>query len=144
VTYDTIIRDGRWFDGTGAASAVRNIGVRDGHVVAISPDDLDDNDCPQVIDATGKWVLPGMLDIHTHYDVEVLNGPSLSEPLRHGVTTVMLGSCSLSTVHVGGRAVFLDGKQTDLVGNKRTWRFLRAAHKAPAIATQEMEFASVS
>jgi limonene-1,2-epoxide hydrolase len=102
VTYDTIIRDGRWFDGTGAASAVRNIGVRDGHVVAISPDDLDDNDCPQVIDATGKWVLPGMLDIHTHYDVEVLNGPSLSESLRHGVTTVMLGSCSLSTVHVGG------------------------------------------
>ena len=43
-----------------------------------------------------------MLDIHTHYDVEVLVGPSLSESLRHGVTTVMLGSCSLSTVHVGG------------------------------------------
>nr|MDT0523851.1 hypothetical protein [Streptomyces sp. DSM 41633] len=43
-----------------------------------------------------------MLDIHTHYDVEVLNGPSLSESLRHGVTTAMLGSCSLSTVHVGG------------------------------------------
>ena len=63
-------------------------------------DALDDKDCPQVIDATGKWVLPGMLDIHTHYDVEVLVGPSLSESLRHGVTTVMLGSCSLSTVHV--------------------------------------------
>jgi len=102
VTYDTIIRNGRWFDGTGAPSAVRNIGIRDGHVVAISPDALDDKDCPQIIDATGKWVLPGMLDIHTHYDVEVLVGPSLSESLRHGVTTVMLGSCSLSTVHVGG------------------------------------------
>jgi N-acyl-D-aspartate/D-glutamate deacylase len=102
VTYDTIVRDGRWFDGTGAPSAVRNIGIRDGHVVAITPDDLDDADCRQVIDATGKWVLPGMLDIHTHYDIEVLNGPSLSESLRHGVTTVMLGSCSLSTVHVNG------------------------------------------
>ena len=102
VTYDTIIRNGRWFDGTGAPSAVRNIGIRDGHVVAISPHDLDDKGCPRVIDATGKWVLPGMLDIHTHYDVEVLNGPSLSESLRHGVTTVMLGSCSLSTVHVDG------------------------------------------
>ena len=43
-----------------------------------------------------------MLDIHTHYDVEVLVGPSLAESLRHGVTTVMLGSCSLSTVHVDG------------------------------------------
>ncbi|NKZ10229.1 amidohydrolase family protein [Mycolicibacterium septicum DSM 44393] len=102
MSFDTIIRNGRWFDGTGAPSAVRTIGIRDGHVVAISPEPLDETDCPQVIDATGKWVLPGMLDIHTHYDVEVLNGPSLSESLRHGVTTAMLGSCSLSTVHVGG------------------------------------------
>jgi N-acyl-D-aspartate/D-glutamate deacylase len=102
VSYDTIITNGRWFDGTGALSAVRNIGIRDGHVVAITPHALDATDCPRVIDATGKWVLPGMLDIHTHYDVEVLVAPSLDESLRHGVTTVMLGSCSLSTVHVDG------------------------------------------
>jgi N-acyl-D-aspartate/D-glutamate deacylase len=102
VTYDTIIRNGRWFDGTGAPSAVRTLGIRGGHVVAISADQLDDTGCPRVIDATGKWVLPGMLDIHTHYDVEVLDGPALAESLRHGVTTVMLGSCSLSTIHVGG------------------------------------------
>ncbi len=102
MSFDTIIRNGRWFDGTGAPSAVRSIGIRDGHVVAISPEPLDETDCPQVIDAAGKWVMPGMLDIHTHYDVEVLAGPSLSESLRHGVTTAMLGSCSLSTVHVGG------------------------------------------
>jgi N-acyl-D-aspartate/D-glutamate deacylase len=81
---------------------VRNIGIRAGHVVAISADDLDETDCPQVIDAAGQWVLPGLLDIHTHYDVEVLNGPALAESLRHGVTTVMLGSCSLSTIHVDG------------------------------------------
>ncbi|MDR3661524.1 MAG: amidohydrolase family protein [Mycobacterium sp.] len=100
-TFDTIIRNGRWFDGAGAPSAVRDIGIRDGHVVAIA-EHLDDGGCPQVVDASDKWVLPGMLDIHTHYDVEVLNGPGLAESLRHGVTTVMLGSCSLSTVHVGG------------------------------------------
>ncbi len=46
--------------------------------------------------------MPGMVDIHTHYDVEVLEGPGLPESVRHGVTTIFLGSCSLSTVHVGG------------------------------------------
>jgi N-acyl-D-aspartate/D-glutamate deacylase len=102
VSFDTIIRDGRWFDGTGGPSAIRNIGIRDGHIAAITPQRLDEAGCGQVIDASGKWVLPGMIDIHTHYDVEVLEGPSLSESLRHGVTTVMLGSCSLSTVHVDG------------------------------------------
>ena len=101
-TFDTIIRGGRWFDGTGAPSAVRNIGIRDGHVVAITSEELDADGCPEVIDADGMWVLPGMLDIHTHYDVEILGGPALGESLRHGVTTVMLGSCSLSTIHVDG------------------------------------------
>ena len=102
MSYDTIIRNGRWFDGTGAPSAVRNIGITDGRIVALTPHHLDETGCPQVVDATGKWVLPGMVDIHTHYDVEVLDGPGLPESVRHGVTTVLVGSCSLSTVHVGG------------------------------------------
>ncbi|PYE20285.1 N-acyl-D-aspartate/D-glutamate deacylase [Williamsia limnetica] len=100
MAYDTVIRRGRWFDGTGAPSGVRDIGIRDGRVVEISVDALDTDGCADVIDATGLWVLPGMVDIHTHYDVEVLGGPGLSESLRHGVTTVLLGSCSLSTIHV--------------------------------------------
>ena len=102
MTYDTIIRNGRWFDGTGAPSAVRTIGIIDGRIAAVTPHPLDATGCPQVVDATGKWVLPGMVDIHTHYDVEVLGGPALPESVRHGVTTVLVGSCSLSAVHVGG------------------------------------------
>lgn len=102
VSYDTIIANGRWFDGTGAPSAVRTIGIRDGRVAAVTPHELDEAGCPQVIDAAGKWVLPGFVDVHTHYDVEVLNGPGLPESVRHGVTTVLIGSCSLSTVHIGG------------------------------------------
>lgn len=101
MTFDAIIRGGRWFDGTGAPSAIRNLGILDGHVVAITTEDLDETGCPEVVDAAGKWVIPGMVDIHTHYDVEVLEGPGLPESVRHGVTTLFLGSCSLSTIHVG-------------------------------------------
>lgn len=102
MTYDTIIKGGRWFDGTGAASAIRNLGIKDGRVAVVSAETLDETGCPEVVDAAGQWVLPGFVDIHTHYDIEVLDGPGLPESVRHGVTTLLLGSCSLSTVHVGG------------------------------------------
>jgi N-acyl-D-aspartate/D-glutamate deacylase len=100
MTYDVIIRDGLWFDGTGAPGAVRHLGIADGRVATVSPTPLDESGCPEVIDAAGTWVMPGMVDIHTHYDIEVLGDPTLAESLRHGVTTIFLGSCSLSTIHV--------------------------------------------
>jgi N-acyl-D-aspartate/D-glutamate deacylase len=99
VAYDVIIRNGLWFDGTGSAPQTRTLGIRDGVVSSIVSEDLDDTGCPEVIDAKGKWVLPGFVDVHTHYDAEVLLDPGLRESVRHGVTTVLLGMCSLSTVY---------------------------------------------
>ena len=98
-SFDVVIKNGRYFDGTGGPSAIRNIGIRDGHVAAVTEEPIEG---VEEIDASGQWVMPGLIDIHTHYDVELLNGPGLSESLRHGVTTVVVGSCSISTVHVGG------------------------------------------
>ena len=100
MTYDVIIRDGLWFDGTGEAPAdphARYSRRRGGHGVPHGP--LDETGCPEVIDAAGKWIVPGFIDVHTHYDAEVLLDPGLRESVRHGVTTVLLGNCSLSTVY---------------------------------------------
>lgn len=99
MSYDVIVRNGLWFDGTGAPPQVRTLGIRDGVVVAVSATPLDETDCPDVINAGGKWVLPGFVDVHTHYDAEILLDPGLRESVRHGVTTVLLGMCSLSTVY---------------------------------------------
>ncbi|WP_156750189.1 amidohydrolase family protein, partial [Mycobacterium sp. E2479] len=100
------IRDGRVaaispraLDGTGCPPLTRTLGIRDGVVATVSTQSLDETGCPEVIDAAGKWVVPGFLDVHTHYDAEVLLDPGLRESVRHGVTTVLLGNCSLSTVY---------------------------------------------
>jgi len=99
MSFDVVISNGRYFDGTGGPSAIRNVGIKDGRVAVVTDEPIRG---AEEIDAAGKWVMPGFLDIHTHYDVEVLNGPGLAESLRHGVTTVVVGSCSLSTIHVNG------------------------------------------
>src|ERR1700758_380151 len=99
MTYDVIVRDGLWFDGTGSAPQTRTLGIRDGIVSEAAAGHLDETGCPEVIDAKGKWVVPGFVDVHTHYDAEVLLDPGLQESVRHGVTTVLLGMCSLSTVY---------------------------------------------
>lgn len=99
MSYDVIVRNGLWFDGTGKPPKVRTLGIRDGVVATVSVEPLDESGCPEVIDAGGKWVVPGFIDVHTHYDAEVLLDPGLRESVRHGVTTVLLGMCSLSTVY---------------------------------------------
>ena len=130
MTFDTVIANGRWFDGTGAPSATRDIGIRDGRVFVVSATPLDTDGCPDVIDAQGKWVIPGIIDIHTHYDAEVLAAPELSESVRHGVTTIVMGSCSLSTIHVdAGEAADLFGRVeaiphehvVRIVGEHKSW-----------------------
>lgn len=96
--FDVIIKNGLLFDGTGAAGQTRHLGIRGGKVVASSVAPLDERHCGEIIDATNRWVVPGFVDMHTHYDAEVLAAPALSESVRHGVTTVMIGSCSISMV----------------------------------------------
>src|ERR1700730_17410812 len=104
MTYDVIIRNGLWFDGTGRAPQTRTLGIRDGIVSAVSAGPLGERGGPEVIEAAGKWVVPGFIDVHTHYDAEVLLDPGLRESVRHGVTTVLLGNCSLSAIYADSEA----------------------------------------
>jgi N-acyl-D-aspartate/D-glutamate deacylase len=96
--FDLVIDDGLFFDGTGAPGQRRSLGIRDGRVAAIRPEPFGPGAAPERVDARGAWVMPGFVDIHTHYDAELEAAPALSESLRHGVTTVVVGSCSLGTV----------------------------------------------
>ncbi|HEX6738466.1 MAG TPA: amidohydrolase family protein [Vicinamibacteria bacterium] len=93
---DVIIENGTLYDGSGAPGRAQGVGVRDGLMVAPGDGPLPRGSATRVIDARGCWVMPGFIDLHTHYDAEVELAPSLSESVRHGVTTVVLGSCSLS------------------------------------------------
>jgi N-acyl-D-aspartate/D-glutamate deacylase len=97
MAYDVVLRGGLFFDGTGAPGAVRDVGIVDGRIAALGEGRLDATGA-KVVDASGKWVMPGFLDLHTHYDAEVLAAPSLGESVRHGVTTITMGSCSISAV----------------------------------------------
>jgi N-acyl-D-aspartate/D-glutamate deacylase len=56
--------------------------------------------------------------------------------------TVNRNDETVTAVLVGGRAVFLDGEATDLVGRSRTGRFLRAAHRTPALPAQQDEMSN--
>ena len=94
--YDIVIENGLFFDGLGSIAVIRHLGIRDGILVTISAD-LIQEECIERIDAKGCWVTPGFIDFHTHYDAEIEFDASLSESLRHGVTTIFLGSCSLGT-----------------------------------------------
>ena len=90
----TLIRNGLVFDGSGADGRRVDVLIEDGVVSRLEADI--DAPAAQVIDAEGCWVTPGFIDLHTHYDAEIEIDPSLSESVRHGITTVLVGSCGLS------------------------------------------------
>jgi N-acyl-D-aspartate/D-glutamate deacylase len=94
--FDVIIENAFLFDGKGTRPSACHVGISGGRIAALSKVPFAGNDTARRIDARGAWVMPGFVDVHTHYDAELELAPSLSESVRHGVTTVMLGSCSLS------------------------------------------------
>jgi N-acyl-D-aspartate/D-glutamate deacylase len=90
---DCVIAGGTVIDGTGAERRDADVGIRDGRVVAIG---AVDEPSRERIDARGRVVCPGFVDIHTHFDAQVFWDPALTPSCFHGVTTVAGGHCGFS------------------------------------------------
>lgn len=92
--WDLLIRGAKVFDGRGGPGRVLDVAVRDGRVAAQGIG-LPEQAAARVVDGAGRWLIPGLLDIHTHEDLEVELEPGLPEVVRHGTTTVITGNCSI-------------------------------------------------
>jgi N-acyl-D-aspartate/D-glutamate deacylase len=92
--WDYLIQGATVFDGSGASPTREDIAVADGRIAARGAN-LDASRARKVIDGAGRWAMPGLFDIHTHYDLELEVAPGLPESVRHGTTTVVIANCSL-------------------------------------------------
>ena len=87
---DLVLRNGHVVDGTGTPARGADVGVEDGRIAAVG--EVTANGAT-VVDLDGLTLAPGFVDIHTHYDAQVLWDRDLTPSCWHGVTTVVMGNC---------------------------------------------------
>jgi len=90
--FDLIIRGGTILDGTGSQGYQADVAVKDGRIVGVGEIA---GSAAEEIDATGKLVTPGWVDVHTHYDGQVTWDSFVTPSSLHGATTVVMGNCGV-------------------------------------------------
>jgi N-acyl-D-aspartate/D-glutamate deacylase len=90
--YDLVIRGGTIVDGSGNAGYVADLAINGDSIAAIG---LNLAAGKEEMDASGKIVTPGFVDIHTHYDGQATWDPEMAPSSWHGVTTVVMGNCGV-------------------------------------------------
>ena len=91
--FDLIIRGGTVIDGTGGAARLADVAITNGRIVHVATTIV--GEAAEEIDAAGKLVTPGFIDIHTHYDGQISWDTLLEPSSAHGVTTVVVGNCGV-------------------------------------------------
>ena len=90
---DTLIKNAKIFN-NGETPVIEDVAIAGGRIVSRGKP-VDETQVSNIIDAEGQWLMPGLFDIHTHYDLELEVAPGLPESTRHGTTSVVIANCSL-------------------------------------------------
>ena len=110
--FDIVIRNGDLLDGSGAEARRLDVGVKDGKIEALG--DLGAAEAGEVIDAAGKTVCPGFLDLHRHADAALFREGYGDCDLYQGITTIGNGNCGLSLAprrdHIGRPSVGISSR----------------------------------
>jgi len=93
--FDLVVRNGSVIDGTGADARPADVAVRDGIIVEVGAPDSIGGSGRRELDADGALVIPGIVDIHAHYDGQATWDERLQPSSWHGVTTVVMGNCGV-------------------------------------------------
>jgi len=91
--YDLIVRNGTVIDGSGAPARQCDIGIKDGRIASMAPPA--EATAARTVDASGKLVVPGFVDVHTHYDGQATWDEHLAPSSNLGTTTVVMGNCGV-------------------------------------------------
>jgi N-acyl-D-amino-acid deacylase len=119
VEFDILVRGARVVDGSGAPSFSADVAVREGLIAAVGT--LNRSDARTVVEANGRHLAPGFIDIHTHSDIGILVEPTAECAVRQGVTTHVIGNCGDSPAPISERYRDLAIRRFEYYAESKDW-----------------------